>query len=121
MHYFSKKNIIILISIAIFISISGYVYSQSEELINGPQIEISSPVDGTLLYKNPVYIEGVVKNVAHISLDSRAIFVDKKGAFKEPLLLQEGYNIIEIKAEDKFGRKIKKVLKLTLTEENNNN
>ena len=45
-------------------------------------------------------------------MNDRKIFIDQQGNFKEKILLSYGYNIITMKANDKFGRNTKKKLEL---------
>jgi len=45
-------------------------------------------------------------------LNGRRILANDKGEFKERLLLAEGYNIIDLRTEDKFKRTAEKQLQL---------
>ena len=78
----------------------------------GPKINIISPKNGDRIESETLVIRGETKNVTSLSLDGRTIFTDEKGLFQERLLLYSGYNILELKARDRFGREIKKILEL---------
>jgi len=90
----------------------GYALFQGRHLIAGPQIIIDSPKDNATLHESFKAIEGRGRNVTHITLNDRPIFMDEKGYFKESLLLAPGYNIITVKASDRFGRETREVLEL---------
>ena len=45
-------------------------------------------------------------------MNDRQMFTDEEGEFSEKLLLSYGYNIITVKAKDRFGRETKKTLEL---------
>ena len=105
----------VIFCLAAFV-IGGYAYLQSREFLRGPQITITSPEDGKTLEESVVIIEGVAQNVAYISLNDLAIFVDSQGNFREKLLLLPGYNILTVKAEDRFGKKVEKTLELVYKE-----
>jgi hypothetical protein len=92
--------------------IIGYALFQTRNLIQGPIIKIHSPVNGSSLTKSFVEIEGAAKNISYINLNDRQIFTDESGAFSERLLLSYGYNIITLRARDKFGREVEKTLEL---------
>lgn len=109
--------IIKIISVTIIASaILGYAYLKTKDFIAGPQITILSPINGTTLSDPLVVVTGVAKNISSISLDDRPIFVDDKGNFKEKLLLYSGYNIITVKAEDRYKRRVEKKLEILLSE-----
>lgn len=60
-------------------------------------------------FTNPsITFSGMAKNSKALYLNGREIFVDKDWNFKESLILNPGYNIIEVKAFDKFDGSITK-------------
>lgn len=99
---------IIFLAVAIF----GYALFQARNIVLGPVIEIHSPENGASLEESLVEIKGKVKNISYISMNGYQIFTDDKGVFKEKLLLSYGYNIITIKARDRFNREVEKKLEL---------
>jgi len=99
---------IILFSILI---ISYFIFN-FRIFITGPEIFITSPQNGEVTNKELVEIDGKAENVNFISINDRSIFLDGDGNFKEFLLLSSGYNIIVIKAQDKFKRNISKNLEI---------
>jgi len=109
-----KKVLFIGAILVLAILLVWYVYFQGKNLLEGPRIEISTPVNGASFSDSLITLKGTAENVARISLNGRAIFVDKDGNFTESLLLLPGYNIINMNAEDKFGRMTHKTLELTL-------
>ena len=115
-----ERNAKFVVGLIIFLvsafGIGIYAYLQSREFLRGPQITIISPKDGETFEEYVVIIEGLAQNVAYISLNDAAIFVDSKGNFKEKLLLLPGYNILSIKAEDRFGKRVEKTLELVYKE-----
>lgn len=93
--------------------ILSYGILESKALIEGPQITINSPLYGESYKKSDIIIKGVGKNISKISLNDRNIFLDRDGNFIEKLLMYPGYNIINIKAEDRFGKQISKKIEVT--------
>jgi len=96
--------------------IASYTYYKTKDFVRGPIVTILYPVDGSTLYDTIVEIKGEAKNISYISIDDRQIFTDESGFFVEKLLLYPGYNIISIKATDKFDRNIEKTLELIYKE-----
>ena len=85
---------------------------ESRQLILGPRVTIETPADGSAFTEPKINIVGKAENITSLSLNGRPIFIDESGNFREELLLQKGYTILTIGAEDRFGRKTKKQLHL---------
>ena len=93
-------------------AILAYVFFNTRLFITGPQIVIESPVTGVSVDENLIQIKGQVLNSSFISINDRAISVNDEGDFSEQILLLDGYNVIIIKAKDKFERQVTKQLDL---------
>ena len=57
-------------------------------------------------------VVGTAKNAKDLTLNNREISIDQAGNFKETVVLLPGYNLIDIKALDKFGNREEKNYKL---------
>ena len=109
----SAKKIIKISSLSIlFLIIIIFAFFRSKDLIFGVKIKNVNIVDGAKVENNIVNITGNAKNATQVILDGREISVDQKGDFSETIALLPGYNIIEIKAVDKFGHSDDKIYKL---------
>ena len=99
-------------------AIVGYAVFNSRLFIEGPQIIIERPANGSTITDSPlIKIKGRAYNIAYLKLNSKPIFTDEEANFSESLLLQPGYNIIQITAEDKFGRQKTNKLELVYSGE----
>jgi len=78
------------------------------DLASGPGLMIKSPTPNTAVYSPLVEITGQAKRISRIYLDDNQIFTDERGRFKEKLLLAPGYNIIKLRAQDRFGRQVER-------------
>ena len=81
-----------------------YGLFESFRYFSGPKITIVEPVNGSLIATSTVIVRGKVRNISYLTLNERQIFSDTSGNFGQKLLLQEGYNIINIEAKDRFGK-----------------
>ncbi|MFH1200966.1 MAG: hypothetical protein V1484_01400 [bacterium] len=86
-----------------FILIIIYAILGSKDLIFGVKIKNVNLVDGSTVTENIIKLTGIAKNAINLTLDGREISVDQSGNFSETIALLSGYNIINIKAKDKFG------------------
>ena len=86
-----------------FLLIIFYAFFVSRDLIFGVRIRKVNLNDGATVTDNIMKITGNAKNAIKLILDGREISVDQTGNFSETIALLPGYNIISIKAQDKFG------------------
>lgn len=111
--YEDGKLIIKILIIGIFVLfIAGYGVFQAEKIVKGPGVVIMSPAPGQEVTENPVEIKGVAKNISAIWLNDRPIVTDEEGSFNEKLMVYPGYNIITLKAQDKFGANVEKKIEV---------
>lgn len=90
-----------------------YGLFNAKHLIVGPSIEIFNPLAyETETDENVIVVRGRAQNTAFLSLNERQIFVNTEGFFEEKLLLTEGFNIISIKARDRFKKEVEKTAKI---------
>lgn len=83
---------------------AAYAFYQGYPLIRGPVITVSSPFHGQTLTEPAIFVEGHAQNVSFLYLNNTQIFTDLEGRFSEKLILLPGYNIITVRATDKFSR-----------------
>lgn len=83
--------------------ILSFVVFQARFLITGPRIVITDapPSPGN---ERQIELKGKAYNIAHIWLNDRPIFTDAQGNFKEAIVLENGYTVATLRAEDRYGR-----------------
>jgi len=86
-----------------FLLIVIYAIFRSHDLILGVKIKNVNIQDGASQGDTVLQITGNAKNATNLTLNGREISIDEEGRFNETIALLLGYNIINIKAEDKFG------------------
>jgi hypothetical protein len=98
------KKIIKIVGLSIFfLLIVLYAFFNSRNLIFGVKIRNVNLVNGSTVKENVIRITGTAKNAINLTLNGREISVDQQGNFDETIALLPGYNIINLKARDKFG------------------
>jgi hypothetical protein len=72
-------------------------------MLEGPQITL---IEGGSVAQTErlVTITGLAHNIVRITLNGRQIYTDASGNFKEELVLENGYTIATLHAEDRYGR-----------------
>lgn len=98
------KKILKIVSLSVlFIFIIIYTLFNTKDLIVGVKIKnvnIEKNINNEI---NIIKITGNAKNAKNLTLNGREISINQDGDFDEILALLLGYNIINIKAKDKFG------------------
>lgn len=106
---FNIRFFIVMASIVLLVC---YGLFNARNLLLGPSIEIMSPIPESETTENIMTVKGKVKNMTYLSLNQRAISVDKEGLFEEKLILSPGFNTIEIKATDRFKKEAVKTISI---------
>src|SRR3990167_856064 len=99
----NAKRILKIASLSIFFAfLVGYALFNTRDLVFGVKIQDVNiaRAEGD---PNLMKITGQAKNAKNLELNGREITIDQEGHFEEALALMTGYNMINIRAEDKFG------------------
>ena len=99
----AKKILKIVLVSVLFVFILIFGFFNSRDLLFGVKIKNVNIVDGMKVTNNIVKITGVAKHAVKLSLNGREISVDQQGNFNETIALALGYNVVSIRAQDKFG------------------
>jgi hypothetical protein len=80
-----------------------FVIFQARYLIIGPQITLTEAPGGPQNSRQ-VFFAGNAKNISHLWLNNRQIYTDPQGNFKEAVILEDGYTVTTLRAQDRYGR-----------------
>ena len=117
----AKKTLKIASISIFFLIIIVFAFFRSQDLIFGVKIKNVNIVDarlhdvvgqGVKVTESVIQVTGNAKNAVNLALNGREISIDQNGNFNETIALLSGYNIINIKARDKFGYIAEKNYKL---------
>ena len=91
---------------ALFTALIGYGLFEAWPLISGPSLALQSPTEGASFEDGVVRVSGNVGRTSALTLNGTPVLPDEQGAFSTTLAFPSGTSILEIKATDRFGRKI---------------
>lgn len=107
---FNIRKIVLIFAVILLVL---YGLFNARNIIIGPSIAIYSPTSLSFeTNEKTVTVSGRIKNSTHTSLNERPIYLNTEGIFQEKLLLSPGFNIIEIKAKDRFQVEKKETLSI---------
>ena len=81
----------------------GYTLFQARNLLLGPSLSLTSNLD-IIQHERMIVLEGTTRNIVSISLNGREVHTNESGVFNERLVLENGYTIMTLRAEDRYGR-----------------
>lgn len=85
-------------------ALSAYTLFQARFLIAGPEITLTETIP-SIQTERLVTLIGTAQNITKLTLNDREIYTDRAGHFQEALVLENGYTIATLKAEDRYGRR----------------
>ncbi len=80
-----------------------YILYQARFLIIGPQIVLTEEPT-TLQNARKITLSGTTENITAIFLNDRPIVTNEEGVFKESIVLENGYTVVSLRANDRYGR-----------------
>ena len=98
-----RTAILASLTLIAMILILGFIIFQARYLLIGPTISLTEGPSGPQ-NERQVFIAGTAKNISRLWLNDRSIYTDPSGYFKEAVILENGYTIATLKAEDRYGR-----------------
>ena len=81
-----------------------YAVWEAWPLITGPSLTLAEVT--VRQDSRTATIVGSAQNVTAITLNDRPIFTNDDGDFKEELVLENGYTILTLRAQDRYGRTV---------------
>jgi|SRR3989344_7884632 len=89
-----------------------YALFNTHDLFFGTLVEVDTPKNGELVNTALVLVRGRAPNIALLTINGAKIIPRGDGQFEKEILLGLGYNVIEVKALDRFNRERKRIIEL---------
>ncbi|MES2203199.1 MAG: hypothetical protein V4474_02700 [Patescibacteria group bacterium] len=88
------------------VGLIGYGLFEARKLLQGPEITIDYPADGSATSSASVVIAGIAQNISFLTINDSPAYADESGNFSETLTPPPGYTVLTVAATDRFGRRI---------------
>jgi hypothetical protein len=99
-----KKKLKKVVISGFILFVVAFVYSRAHDAISGAKLVIKDIEKYSEVTDPFVNIEGYMKRSTEIKVNGTIVPTDQTGNFNYPLALGTGYNSIEVKGTDSFGR-----------------
>jgi hypothetical protein len=88
----------------VLLLLAGYGVVKAVPLLEGPELTLTSPVEGQSFSDHFVTVSGVAAHTENLSMNGAPLLIDEKGAFSTVLVLPQGGAILSLTATDRFGK-----------------
>ena len=85
-----------------------YGLFEARKLLEGPEITIDSPADGSATSTSAVTVVGTAQNIAFLTINDAPSYTDENGKFVYRFSPPAGYTVVTVAAVDRFGRRASK-------------
>lgn len=103
-----QLSVTIIFVVLAIVLIGGYGLFEARKLIEGPDITIEYPIDGSSTSSTGVVIAGTAQNISFLTINDLPSYTDKAGNFSELLSIPPGFTVLTVRAVDRFGRRTSK-------------
>ena len=85
-----------------------YGLFEARKLLEGPEIAIDFPADGSATSTTAVTVVGTAQNIALLTINDAPSYTDENGIFVYRFSPPAGYTVVTVAAVDRFGRRASK-------------
>lgn len=91
----------------------GYGLFEARKLLEGPQITIAMPTNGSATSSSAIRVAGIAQNISFLTINDKAAYTDEGGHFNELISPPPGITVVTVTGKDRFGRTATKEVTVT--------
>lgn len=110
----ARRTAALLAILACAVILLGYGLFEARKLIEGPQISIKTPSNGSATSSGAVLISGTAENISFLTINDAPAFTDESGRFSVTLSPPAGYTVFTVAGVDRFGRRASRQVAITV-------
>ena len=99
------KRILIVLAVLVVLSYSLF---EARKLLEGPEITIEFPADGSATSSAVATVVGTAQNISFLTINDAPSYTDEAGKFVYRYSPPAGYTMVTVAATDRFGRRASK-------------
>lgn len=114
----TPKLIIASVLVLSVISIFFYLYKEVDSFVSKPRLVIIKPVDGSSTDGKITHLTGIAEKDALVTVNEQPVLVNEKGEFSQDIGLQEGLNVITVRAKNRFDKETSRAVSVNANYQN---
>jgi len=99
------KRVLIVFIVLVVLS---YGLFEARKLLEGPEITIEFPADGSATSSAVATVVGTAQNISFLTINDAPSYTDEAGTFVYRYSPPAGYTMVTVAATDRFGRRASK-------------
>lgn len=99
-----KRALIVFIVLVVI----SYGLFEARKLLDGPEITIESPKDGSATSTTAITVVGTAQNISFLTINDAPSYTNEEGVFVYRFSPPAGYTVVTVAAVDRFGRRASK-------------
>jgi hypothetical protein len=108
----NRDRLFFVLVVLVVLVIFSYGLFEARRLIEGPQISIKTPSNGSATSSTAVVISGTASNISFLTINDAPAYTDESGRFSLTLSPPTGYTVFVVSGVDRFGRRTHKEVAL---------
>lgn len=110
----ARRTVILIVSGVAVALLLAYGLFEGRRLIQGPQITIKTPSNGSATSSSAVVISGIAENLSFLTINDAPAYTDESGYFSLTLSPPTGYTVFVARGVDRFGRRTEQKVAITI-------
>ncbi|HVY73171.1 MAG TPA: hypothetical protein VG984_03975 [Candidatus Paceibacterota bacterium] len=110
----ARRTVVTLFFTAAALVLVAYGMFEARKLIEGPQISIKTPSNGSATSSTAVTISGLASNISFLTVNDAPAYTDESGHFAVTLSPPPGYTVFVVQGVDRFGRRASQEVAFTV-------
>lgn len=104
----ARRTVTLTIVCSAIAVLLGYGLFEGRKIIEGPQITIKTPSNGSATPSSAVIVSGLAENISFLTINDAPAYTDESGHFSVTLSPPPGYTVFTVRGVDRFGRRASK-------------
>ncbi len=92
--------------VIVLVMIAGYGVMEALPILSGPQLHLSTPLEGATAQNGFVKVAGHIQRVVALTLNGAPLLSNTDGSFSRVLVLPPGVSTFTLIATDRFGHTV---------------
>lgn len=108
------KSAFFMTTVFCLILVSGYIIFRTSTLFRALGINVTQPIEGELIHGDAVAVKGLTDPHSRLTINGYEAFSGDDGVFDVELPMQKGFNILDIRVQNRLGKEARVVRRVVV-------